>query len=143
MMTATLTATATAAPPASTDRGTIAFPDGLPGFEGCRQFVLLTSPALEPFACLKGLDASAPAFLAIDPRRVVAEYRHPLAPADQARLGAGPETPLVWLALVRPRPTGATVNLRAPIVINPEAMRGLQVVDGDGTYPLDHPLGGA
>ena len=127
----------------SDDRGTIRFADGLPGFERHREFVVMTSPALEPFACLQGVGTDAPAFLTIDPRRVVASYHRTLGPADAARLAATEGTALVWLALVHPREAGATVNLRAPIVINPDAMRGLQIVDADPTYALDHPLGGS
>jgi flagellar assembly factor FliW len=126
----------------STDRGTITFADGLPGFEAHREYVLLTSGDLEPFACLRGLGPDAPSFLAIDPRRLMTDYRRDLGDADRARLAARKDAALVWLALVRARDTGATVNLRAPIVINPDAMRGLQLVDADETYPLDHPLAG-
>jgi flagellar assembly factor FliW len=126
----------------SDDRGTIRFAQGLPGFEQCREFVVMTSPTLEPFACLKGVGADAPAFLTIDPRRVVADYHRALGPVDAARLAATEGTALVWLALVHPREAGATVNLRAPIVINPDTMRGLQIVDADPTYALEQPLAG-
>jgi flagellar assembly factor FliW len=129
-------------PDTTTDRGTITFADGLPGFEAQREYVLLTSPELAPFACLRGLGPDAPSFLAIDPRRVVDGYRRDLADKDRERLSATADGALVWLALVRSRDSGASVNLRAPIVINPTAMRGLQVVDTDETYPLDHPLAG-
>lgn len=134
-----MTALANAAP----SEVTIAFPDGLPGFEAHREFVLVTSPALEPFTCLRALGPDAPSFLAIDPRRVVAGYRCQLSEANQARLRASASTPLLWLALVRPGEDRATVNLRAPIVINPQTMRGLQVVDADDAYPLDLPIAGA
>jgi flagellar assembly factor FliW len=121
---------------------TITFADGLPGFEAQREYILMTSRDLEPFAHLRGLGLDAPSFLAIDPRRVVADYRRDLSEADRVRLEANEGAALLWLALVRPRDSGATVNLRAPIVINPSAMRGLQLVDADDSYPLDHPLTG-
>lgn len=136
MMTATVRAT-------PSEQGRIAFADGLPGFEAHREFVLVTSPALEPFACLQGLGPDAPAFLVVDPRRIVAGYRCHLSDANRSRLRAAAGAPLLWLALVRPGEAGATVNLRAPVVINPETMRGLQVVDADEAYPLDLPIGGA
>jgi flagellar assembly factor FliW len=46
----------------------------------------------------------------------------------------------LWLAIVSPDAEGAKVNLRAPIVINPESMRGVQVLEGDQAYPLDYRL---
>jgi flagellar assembly factor FliW len=125
------------------DQNTVAFAEGLPGFEAHREFVLMTSPALEPFACLRGLGPDAPSFLAIDPRRIVADYPCHLSDANQARLRASTGAPLVWLALVRPGEAGASVNLRAPVVINPRTMCGLQVVDADDSYPLDLPIAGA
>jgi flagellar assembly factor FliW len=133
----TPSAIATLAPP---EKGTITFADGLPGFERHRGFVLVASPAFDPFTCLQGIEPDAPSFLAIDPRRIMPGYRCVLAEADRARLDAGPTASLVWLALVRPA-GGGTVNLRAPVVINPVSMRGVQIVHADDTYPLDHPLG--
>jgi flagellar assembly factor FliW len=133
----TPSAIATLAPP---EKGTITFAEGLPGFERHREFVLVASPAFDPFTCLQGIEPDAPSFLAIDPRRIMSGYRCVLGEADRARLDAGPTAPLVWLALVRPA-GGGTVNLRAPVVINPVSMRGVQILHADETYPLDHPLG--
>jgi flagellar assembly factor FliW len=119
----------------------IEFADGLPGFEDCRRFVLMASTELDPFVCLQGLGPDAPAFLAVDPRRVIGDYHCDLAPGDRKRLESGADEPLVWLALVSPDADarGASVNLRAPIVINPDSMRGLQVLDA-GDYELAHRL---
>ena len=74
-------------------------------------------------------------------RRVDAEYPLALDRTDLQRLGAQADRPLVWLALVAAKPDGtATVNLRAPLVINPESMRGIQLLPDQSTYPMDHPL---
>ena len=120
----------------------VTFPDGLPGFESCRRFVLMSSNGLAPFTLLQGLDGAAPpSFVAIEPKAVSENYQTPLGGLDLARLGAEAEHPLLWLALVAARPDGsATVNLRAPLVINPASMRGIQVVSADGAYPLEYPL---
>jgi flagellar assembly factor FliW len=120
----------------------IAFPDGLPGFEQFRQFVLIASPALDPFTCLSGIGPGAPSFLAIDPRLVVGDYRRELSTADRVRLDARPDQSLLWLAIISPNEEGAKVNLRAPLVINPDTMRGLQLLDMDETFAVDHPLAG-
>jgi flagellar assembly factor FliW len=43
--------------------------------------------------------------------------------------------------VVSPKADGsATVNLRAPIVISPSSMRGVQLVRDDTRYPLNHPF---
>jgi len=119
----------------------VEFREGLPGFEACRQFVILSGPAVEPFTIVQGLGPDAPAFAAIDPLRVVDGYRARLEPADLARLGAADATPLVFLALVSAQPSGrATVNLRAPLVINPETLRGIQLLGAESAHAVDHPL---
>ncbi len=119
----------------------IEFPDGLPGFETCRQYVLLSGPAVAPFTIVQGIGPGGPAFAAIDPAQVVDGYRAPLDDADRARLGATDDETLVWLALISPEQEPApTVNLRAPLVINPATLRGIQLIAADSPYPFAHPL---
>lgn len=121
--------------------GTITFADGLPGFESSRRFVLVVSPDLGHFTMVQGLGADAPAFLAIDPRRVAARYDVSVDARDLARLGAQPGDPLLWLALVSVSPDGVpTVNLMAPLVVNPATLRGAQLFRDDTPYPVDYPL---
>jgi flagellar assembly factor FliW len=48
---------------------------------------------------------------------------------------------LLWLAIVASGPDGeATANLRAPLVINPTAMRGIQLITAHSPYRVDHRL---
>jgi flagellar assembly factor FliW len=132
--------TAAIAPPS--ESGAITFVDGLPGFETCRRYLLAASPALDPFTCVHGIGDGAPAFLAIDPRQVVDDYCCDLTTLERMKLEAEPGVPLLWLAIVNGAGAGKpTVNLRAPIVINPGTMRGLQLLGGDPSYSIDHPLG--
>jgi len=114
--------------------------DGLPGFESCRRFVVMASPDLDPLVQLQGLDGSRPSFLALDPRRVCPDYETVLSAADRQRLGASPSDVLLWLALVQIDGARVRVNLRAPVVINPGLMQGLQVIAADSPYLTDHEL---
>ena len=124
------------APPV-TSPDTIHFPQGLPGFEACRGFVLMTSDSFGPLQCLKAVEGPAASFLVIDPRRVLADFRCELGAADQARLGVHDRDTLLWLSLVTIELDGTiTVNLRAPIVINPATMTGHQVVPHHCIYPI-------
>lgn len=118
----------------------VAVPDGLPGFERCRHFVIITGPTLEPLTCLQGLDDQHPSFLAVDPRLVVSGYHLDLPPAARHRVEALDDEPLVWLALVRLRDDAAFVNLRAPVVVNPRRMIGVQVIPAESPYSVDHRL---
>jgi flagellar assembly factor FliW len=129
------------------EREKVSFPSGLPGFEACRKFVLLSSPELGVFQCLRSCEGPAASFVVVDPRRVLPTYRTVLSQADLVRLGTTNEAaaaPLLWLAIVTLEDaTGqAHVNLRAPIVINPQMMVGYQLMPSNSLYPLRHPLSG-
>lgn len=118
----------------------VMMPDGLPGFEGCRRFVIIAAPTLEPLTCLQSLDDPHPSFLAVDPRLVVPDYHLELPPAARHRLEARDDDRLVWLALVRLEADTALVNLRAPVAVNSRRMIGVQVIPGESPYPVDHRL---
>jgi flagellar assembly factor FliW len=134
----------------------VRFPDGIPGYETARDFVLLDVPDQAPLKMLHAVNAPEPCFLVVDPKTVLPTYRYVLSAADRRRLGAGDDvseaagadgvesgrSALLWLAIVSVDETGTVaVNLRAPIVINPERMTGRQVMPSACVYPLRHVIG--
>jgi flagellar assembly factor FliW len=122
-------------------RDVISFPAGLPGFEACRAFVLLAPSESAPIQRLDSVSGPKASFLVVDRRMLPPTYRFELSEADRARLGAADDTTLLWLALLMVEPDGTiAVNLRAPIVINPERMVGYQVMPHDCLFPLRHVL---
>jgi flagellar assembly factor FliW len=125
----------------SDPRDVVNFPVGVPGFEQCRGFVILSSNQMAPVQCLHAIDGSPASFLVVDPRLVLPDYRTQLTAPDRERLGAEADTSLLWLAIVTIQEDGqASANLRAPIVINPARMVGFQVMPYDSLYPVRHPL---
>ncbi len=120
----------------------VEFPAGIPGFETCHRFVLVSSPELAPLACLQAVDPPAASFLTVDPRLLEPGYDLTLREFERARLGAGDE-PLLWLAIVTITNGEATANLRAPIVINPRRMTGCQFIRDEVEYPVRYSLGRA
>jgi flagellar assembly factor FliW len=119
----------------------VTFPDGIPGFESCRRWVVMAAADGTPVRRLHAIDGVEASFLTIDPRAVLEGYRCELSAADRRRIGGGDDDPLLWLALVMVEESGAlTVNLRAPIVINPRTMTGQQVLPHNCLYPLRHVL---
>jgi flagellar assembly factor FliW len=126
----------------ATRKDVITFSKGLPGFETCRGFVLSATDN-SALQCLTSIDGPDASFLAVDPRRVLPGYRCQLTEADRFQLGAaeGSDDGLLWLALLMPEANGqVTVNLRAPVVINPDQMVGQQVIPYHSIYPLRHVL---
>lgn len=121
----------------------ISFPEGLPGFEQCRRFVVIAADEMAPLQCLHATDGPAASFLTIDPRLVLPGYRCRLSAHDTERLGATDDTPLLWLSIVTVQPDGsAYANLRAPIVINPSRMVAFQVMPHNTLYPLRQAITG-
>ena len=132
---------AAAADKQSTAPEVITFPKGIPGFEGCRGFVLIAPEAETLVQCLRSVEGPPASFLVIDPRKAMAGYRCELSNADRERLQASADAPLLWLALVTIEENGTiVVNLRAPVVINPQTMLGAQVIPHQCLYPLRHVL---
>jgi len=121
-------------------RNAITFPDGIPGFEACRRFVLLTSEPMAPLQRIESIEGPPAAFLGIDPRLLLEGYRCKLTETDLRALGADAETTLLWFAIISETDGALTANLRAPIVINPQRMIGRQVLPDDGLYPIRHVL---
>lgn len=128
----------TSTDPVEREQEVVIFPYGLAGFERCRSFVVFAADAA-PFQWLTAVEGPPAAFLTIDPRRVLPTYRSTLGRTDLERLGATSTANLLWLAIVLIEPDGSiAANLRAPIVINPDTMVGIQVVPQDSVYPLRH-----
>ena len=122
----------------------VRFPAGLPGFETCHAFVLMSPAANSPLQCLQSVDGQEASFLVIDPRRVLPDYHCELAASDRHCLGSSNDEALLWLALVSVEIDGTvTANLRAPVVINPARMTGRQIVPQASIYPLRHVILGA
>ncbi len=101
------------------------FPEGLPGFDGLRQFVLID---IRPdLAWLQSMEHPALAFLLVRPWRVVA--------------GAWDDDATAW-AIVTPGagPDSATANLMAPIRIDADKRIGRQWIHPDAAWSATEPV---
>ncbi len=115
----------------------VQFPDGLPGFEECREFVLVASPVLSPLQCLHSVGTPSVSFLVANPALVAPGYQRELSEVERHRVGAVEGTPLLWLSILTVDAEGGTsANLRAPIVINATRMVGSQIIPQQSAYAL-------
>jgi flagellar assembly factor FliW len=119
----------------------VEFPAGIPGFEACRRFVLVASADLSPLGCLKAVDSPDASFLVIDPTLLYFGYDLTLGEFERARIAVDVDEPLLWLVIVTITESGATANLRAPVVINPRRMLGCQFIRDDQDYPVQFSIG--
>lgn len=118
------------------------FPNGLLGFEGIKQFALVSVEDEQPFSWLQAVEDSTLAFLVIPPFPHFPDYEPDIPAEDAKALGLeSPEDALLYnIVTLRSRDT-ATVNLKGPLVINRRSLEGKQVVLANAAkYSVQHPL---
>ncbi|HET7771782.1 MAG TPA: flagellar assembly protein FliW, partial [Chloroflexota bacterium] len=87
------------------------------GLDHLRRFVLVEDERVVPCRWLQSLDEPALAFLVVDPALVDPTYDPDLPAGDR------------WVIItLRQQPEASTVNLLAPVVIDPAARTGQQIV---------------
>ncbi len=120
----------------------VRFPEGLPGFEELREFLLLSPPDLTPVQFLVALQDPEISFPLLAAGLCLAGYAPRLDAGDLGGLGTADASGLAIYAILTFHPEGeeVTANLRAPILINPAARIGRQMTLVDSTYSLRHPL---
>lgn len=117
------------------------FPEGLPGFENVKKFILLGKLEEEsPFQWLQSVDSPELAFVVIDPRLIKPDY---IVDVDdnEAEILEVKDTNnvLVYSIVVVPEDiTAMTANLKAPVLINTENNKGKQMINRNDEYPLKY-----
>lgn len=138
--TQTLVEQAPRAPLTAGPETVIRFPEGLPGLEQAHDWQMVEHEDAAPFLWLQSVDRPAISLLVVDPLVVAADYDPKLSVHDLARVGLVADEPRVVLAVVTWRDDGPTVNLRAPLVLNPTRMLGAQVILEEARWPLRHTI---
>lgn len=120
----------------------IQFPEGIPGFEDTKEFVLLgdTQDKDSPFKWLQGIDNPQLAFVIIDPKAFKHDYNPELPSSEIEILDIKDRNKvLIYSIVVIPDDISKmTANLKAPIVINAENNKGKQVLLDNPEYRVKH-----
>jgi flagellar assembly factor FliW len=123
---------------------TLEFPQGLPGFEGYRRFVVVEEPRFLPAVRLQSLDSPEVCFWAAPARAIDPEYELELSADDRRVLGLEPalvgEPLLEFAILCAPKSGRLTANLLAPVVVNLKTRMAVQAVRSDRRYSHRHPV---
>ncbi|WP_448379083.1 flagellar assembly protein FliW [Fervidobacterium sp.] len=123
------------------DNEVIIFPNGIPGFEELRKFAILKIPETQPIQWLVSLEDESTSFPVIDPWLVLETYEVDLSKQELDILQVeDPSDLVVWSIVTIPigKPELATVNLKAPVVVNVKKGIGIQVILEK--YELKHPI---
>ncbi|HZG59676.1 MAG TPA: flagellar assembly protein FliW [Anoxybacillus sp.] len=120
----------------------IYFPNGLPGFEDERQFVIFSLEEESPFAVLQSIQHSHVGFVIVYPFSFYPNYAFDLAEEDIEKLKlSSPDDCVTYTIMTLKEPFAkSTINLKAPIVINAKEKIGKQLILHDSNYPIRFPL---
>lgn len=113
---------------------------GLPGFPRARRFVIRGHDRGTAFAWMLCADEPGLAFVIANPWDLVPGYAPTLSPRVLRALGVESEADLQLVAIASVSPEGATLNLAAPVAINPRTRRGMQVLLESGDWPTRAPV---
>lgn len=119
------------------------FPNGLFGFESEKQFLLLPfSGSQGNMLCLQSISAPSPAFIVMNPFSLKPDYTPILSPEELKLMGVAESHELCYYVMcVAREPVGAsTVNLRCPVVVNPDLHKAVQVILDTDDYQMRHRL---
>ena len=120
----------------------VEFAEGIPGFEGLRNFALFHDEDQEDdvFLWLQSLEDGDVAFVLLNTPVFIPGYDPQISEEEIYSLGNFTKEDIIIrnIAVVRDSLEDTTVNLRAPIVINASTRRGKQMVSLNETYHIRH-----
>ena len=123
----------------------IQFPNGLPGFEDIKEFIILPLEKESPFAILQSIKQQEIGFVVAFPFVFKQDYAFDLAEEDKEELQIeSPDDLITYTIVTLKEPfNNSTINLQAPVLINHQQKIGKQLVLQDGEiYPLRFPIEG-
>ena len=126
------------------EKDIIRFENGLFGFESLRDYILISfEPGSDSLMCLQSTDDSELAFILMNPFNLKKDYSPVLTDADITDLEITENTQGVFyyaVCVVKEDVSESTVNLKCPIVINPEKQTAKQLILDDERYSFRHSL---
>lgn len=123
------------------ERQKIIFPDGLFGFEGFKEYVLLDADR-QPFYWLQSLDVERVAFVLVNPFLFRPDYEVNISNEELSEIDIhSPEKALIFSIVTIPPGGGPmTANLQGPLVINRETRTGKQAILSDVRWKTKHDI---
>lgn len=118
------------------------FPDGLPGLESLRRFVIIRDERIEPLAWLQAIDDAAIALPIASVFDIMEDYVLDISDDDVERLKIeSAEDVLVFVVVIIPEEVHRmTANLAAPIVINTKQGLARQLLTNTADYSVQQPI---
>ena len=121
-----------------TDEDVIHFENGIPGFEGHKDFIILNVPGYEPFEWLISTKTTKLRFAVINPLLFKADYNPSITKEHIEGLQLAKPEDVIMYAIVTISKVASetTANLMGPVIINKTQRLGKQIILEDGRYSL-------
>lgn len=120
----------------------ITFDKGIYGFEDFKKYVLINFElGTDDLMCLQSMDEKDLAFVLVNPFNLKADYSPSLTEADADDLEITDETEGVFcytICSMKDNINENTVNLKSPIIINPENLKAKQIILETKEYTVRH-----
>ncbi len=120
------------------------FPDGIFGFQEIKHFLPLCLNEQEDTTMLlfHGIENPNTAFGVIDPFALDENYSPRLTNEELSYLGVKASNELSYyvICVFKENYLENTINMKCPLVINPETHKGMQVILSDSNYDYRHTL---
>jgi flagellar assembly factor FliW len=120
----------------------LTFEKGLPGFDGCFRFTIISSEETDPFLWLQCIEEPDVALAVINPFRLFPDYAPIVNETDLERLGdpADEDVLALTVAVIPVKYELMTSNLAAPILINLKNNKAHQVIMENSSYQVRQPI---
>lgn len=120
----------------------IIFPDGILGFPELKQYLLLSYDEDSTILILQSAERPEVSFAVLNPLDLYPDYAPVLTPEELASLKAKHAEELSYyvICIVRDNYLDNTVNLKCPLVINPDTLKGIQVIMEGTPYHFRHAI---
>ena len=115
----------------------ISFPEGIPGFEDQKRFVIINNHDSEnPFDWLQAVDKGNLSFVVINPFLVKPDYDFVLSQSVEEKLKIENEKDVAvyTIAVIPEDIKKITINLLGPVIINVKEKLGKQIILNDERY---------
>jgi len=121
------------------ERQKIYFPEGIIGFESIHNYFLIDSRE-GPFYWLQAETDSNLAFLLVNPRLFMKDYKLIIDEKDAKSIGIQNEKDMIDFAIVTvpEDPSKISANLMGPIIINKKTRVAKQVISQNNEYTVKH-----
>lgn len=117
----------------------ITFSDGIPGFESLTKYsIIQTQDPDSAFCWMQSTENAELAFALVNPFMIKADYEFELTQEKLDMLNIrAPEEVVVYAIVVIPEDVSkASMNLKAPIIINSTTRKGAQIIIDNSKYEI-------